>query len=42
MSWLDMLRKKHITATLRQSKGADIKAACGQLRAEREKGKGKE
>lgn len=28
------LWKKNITATLRKSKGQDIKAACGQLRAE--------
>ncbi len=34
-AFLEILRKKHITATLRQSKGADIKAACGQLRAEK-------
>ncbi len=38
-SFLGILRGKHITATLRQSKGADIKAACGQLRAERDKEK---
>ncbi len=38
-TFLNILRKKHITATLRQSKGADIKAACGQLRAEKEKEK---
>jgi 23S rRNA (adenine2503-C2)-methyltransferase len=28
------LWSKNITATLRKSKGLDIKAACGQLRAE--------
>lgn len=28
------LWSKHITATIRKSKGLDIKAACGQLRAE--------
>lgn len=28
------LWSKHITATLRKSKGADIKAACGQLKTE--------
>jgi 23S rRNA (adenine2503-C2)-methyltransferase len=27
------LRDRHITATVRQSKGADIEAACGQLKA---------
>jgi 23S rRNA (adenine2503-C2)-methyltransferase len=31
------LWSKNITATLRKSKGLDIKAACGQLRAEHEK-----
>ena len=30
----DILRAKHITAIVRKSKGRDIKAACGQLRAE--------
>lgn len=30
----DVLRQKGLTATLRKSKGADIAAACGQLRAE--------
>ena len=29
-----LLRAKRITATLRKSKGRDIKAACGQLKAE--------
>ncbi|MDR3074013.1 MAG: 23S rRNA (adenine(2503)-C(2))-methyltransferase RlmN, partial [Deltaproteobacteria bacterium] len=29
-----ILHEKHITAILRKSKGQDIKAACGQLRAE--------
>ncbi len=29
-----ILRVKHITAIVRKSKGQDIKAACGQLRAE--------
>ncbi|QLA18295.1 23S rRNA (adenine(2503)-C(2))-methyltransferase RlmN [Desulfolutivibrio sulfoxidireducens] len=30
----EVLRQKGLTATLRKSKGADIAAACGQLRAE--------
>jgi 23S rRNA (adenine2503-C2)-methyltransferase len=30
----DVLRQKGLTATLRKSKGADIAAACGQLRNE--------
>ncbi|MGE4537367.1 MAG: 23S rRNA (adenine(2503)-C(2))-methyltransferase RlmN [Desulfovibrio sp.] len=32
----DILKAKGITATIRKSKGADIAAACGQLRAEAE------
>ncbi len=32
-SFLECLRKKHITATMRKSKGQDIDAACGQLKA---------
>ncbi len=32
----EVLRQKGFTATLRKSKGADIAAACGQLRAESE------
>jgi len=34
----DVLRQKGLTATLRKSKGADIAAACGQLRNEGEAG----
>ncbi|MEA4858139.1 23S rRNA (adenine(2503)-C(2))-methyltransferase RlmN [Solidesulfovibrio sp.] len=30
----DILKEKGLTATIRKSKGADIAAACGQLRAE--------
>ncbi len=30
----DVLRAKNLTATLRKSKGADIAAACGQLKAD--------
>ena len=30
----DILHAKHITAIIRKSKGQDIKAACGQLRAD--------
>ena len=36
-AFVGLLRAKRITATLRQSKGQDIKAACGQLRAEKAK-----
>ena len=36
-AFVGLLRAKRITATLRQSKGQDIKAACGQLRAEKMK-----
>jgi 23S rRNA (adenine2503-C2)-methyltransferase len=32
----DVLRQKGLTATLRKSKGADIAAACGQLRSDGE------
>ena len=32
-AFLDILHSKHITAIIRKSKGQDIKAACGQLRA---------
>ncbi|MDR1945650.1 MAG: 23S rRNA (adenine(2503)-C(2))-methyltransferase RlmN [Desulfovibrio sp.] len=31
----DYLRRRHITATIRKSKGSDILAACGQLRSSR-------
>jgi 23S rRNA (adenine2503-C2)-methyltransferase len=34
----ELLKDKGLTATLRKSKGADIAAACGQLRAEGESG----
>lgn len=33
-AFLEILHNKHITAIIRKSKGQDIKAACGQLRAE--------
>ena len=33
-AFLDILHNKHITAIIRKSKGQDIKAACGQLRAD--------
>ncbi|MDD4363184.1 MAG: 23S rRNA (adenine(2503)-C(2))-methyltransferase RlmN, partial [Atribacterota bacterium] len=32
LSFQKILIKNHIPATIRYSKGADIKAACGQLR----------
>ncbi|MCC8194895.1 MAG: 23S rRNA (adenine(2503)-C(2))-methyltransferase RlmN, partial [Deltaproteobacteria bacterium] len=38
-AFLDVLHRKHITAIIRKSKGQDIKAACGQLRAEVHAGK---
>ncbi|QAZ65772.1 23S rRNA (adenine(2503)-C(2))-methyltransferase RlmN [Solidesulfovibrio carbinolicus] len=34
LAFQDILKSKGLTATLRKSKGADIAAACGQLRAE--------
>lgn len=37
-AFLDILHAKHITAIIRKSKGQDIKAACGQLRADVESG----
>ena len=33
-AFLEILHNKHITAIIRKSKGQDIKAACGQLRAD--------
>lgn len=37
LAFYDMLKKRHVQVTLRQKKGDDIDAACGQLRAEYEK-----
>mgnify|MGYP003623734024 CR=1 FL=1 len=37
-AFLEILHNKHITAIIRKSKGQDIKAACGQLRAEADTG----
>ncbi len=34
LAFQDVLKAKGLTATIRKSKGADIAAACGQLRAE--------
>ncbi|BAH73559.1 23S rRNA (adenine(2503)-C(2))-methyltransferase RlmN [Solidesulfovibrio magneticus] len=34
LAFQDILKSKGLTATLRKSKGSDIAAACGQLRAE--------
>ena len=34
----ELLMSRNFTALVRQSKGADISAACGQLRADRQKG----
>ena len=34
----DMLKKRGVSVTLRQKKGDDIDAACGQLRANYSKG----
>ena len=39
LQFYDMLKKRGIAVTLRQKKGDDIDAACGQLRAKHSKGK---
>ncbi len=39
LAFEELLWSKHITAVLRKSKGQDIKAACGQLKAEALKAK---
>ena len=36
LSFYDMLKKRGVQVTLRQKKGDDIDAACGQLRANHE------
>jgi 23S rRNA (adenine2503-C2)-methyltransferase len=36
LAFQEVLRKTHITATIRKSRGADISAACGQLAAKYE------
>ena len=33
MEFYDMLKKRGLSVTLRQKRGTDIDAACGQLRA---------
>lgn len=38
MQFYDMLMQRHVKCTLRQEHGADIDAACGQLRAKYERG----
>ncbi|WP_165172155.1 23S rRNA (adenine(2503)-C(2))-methyltransferase RlmN [Adlercreutzia sp. ZJ242] len=37
--WLKEFEKRHIEATFRKSRGADISGACGQLKNEMEQGK---
>ena len=38
LNFYDMLKKRGVAVTLRQKKGDDIDAACGQLRANYNKG----
>jgi len=40
LAFQEVLASAGMTATVRQSRGGDIEAACGQLRATREKGEG--
>ena len=35
LRFYDLLKKNHVAVTLRQKKGDDIDAACGQLRAKK-------